>query len=107
MYEADKAHEFLMGLNDESYSTVRSQILAMDPLPLLDKIFNIIQQGENHKKVVISRHNHGEGATAFAVKGHSKMEDRSACKICGRFSHDKAVCDEVIGYPPGCGTRGR
>jgi len=53
MYEADKAHQFLMGLNNDTYSTIRSHILAMDPLPSLDRIFNITQQEENHKKVVV------------------------------------------------------
>ena len=54
MYEEDKAHQFLMGLNDELYATLRSQILALDPLPSLDKIFNMTQQEESHKKLIIS-----------------------------------------------------
>ena len=33
IYEEDKAHQFMMGLNDDLYSTIRSQILALDPLP--------------------------------------------------------------------------
>ena len=41
MYEQDKVHQFLMGLRDDSYSTIRSQILALDPLLSLDRIFNI------------------------------------------------------------------
>jgi len=57
MYEEDKAHQFLMGLNDDAYSTIQSQILAMDPLPSLDRIFNITLQEENHKQVVINRDN--------------------------------------------------
>jgi len=31
MNEQQKVHQFLMGLNDHSYSTIRSQILALDP----------------------------------------------------------------------------
>jgi len=46
--DEDKINQFLMGLNDDIYSTLRSQILALDPLPSLDKIYNIIQQEENH-----------------------------------------------------------
>ena len=53
MYEEDNPHQFLMGLNDDAYSTIRSQILVTDPLPFLDRIFNITQQEENHKKIVI------------------------------------------------------
>jgi len=40
MMEDDKIHQFLMGLDDDVYSTIRSQILALDPLHSLDKIFN-------------------------------------------------------------------
>jgi len=36
MYEQDKVHQFLMGLNEDSYSTIQSQVLALDPLPSLD-----------------------------------------------------------------------
>jgi len=42
MYEEDKTHQFLIGLNDNPYSQVKGQILAQDPLPPLDKISNIV-----------------------------------------------------------------
>ena len=54
MYEEDKTHQFLMGLNDELYSTLPSQILALNPPPTLDRIFNMTQQEETHKKVIIA-----------------------------------------------------
>jgi len=43
IYEEDRASQFLMGLNDDLYSTLQSQILALDSLPPLDKIFNMTQ----------------------------------------------------------------
>jgi len=39
MYQEDRAHQFLMGLNDDEFSSVQSQLLAQDSLPSLDKIF--------------------------------------------------------------------
>ena len=54
MYEEDKAHQFIMGLNDDSYAIVRTQILALDSLPPLDKIFNMTQQEEAHKQVMVA-----------------------------------------------------
>lgn len=107
MYEEDKVHQFLMGLNNEAYSTIRSQILAMDPLPSLDRIFNITQQEEKHKQVVINRDQRGDSVMAFAVKEQPKMVEKGTCKVCGRFGHEESSCYEVIGYPPGWGTRGR
>ena len=47
MYEEEKSHQYLMGLNDDLYSQVRGQILTQDPLSPLDKIFNIVLQEEN------------------------------------------------------------
>jgi len=41
MCEEDKTHQFLLGLNDNSYSTLGSQMLVLDPLLSLDKIFNM------------------------------------------------------------------
>jgi len=35
------------------------------------------------------------------------MVAKPGCKICGRHGHENSVCYEVIGYPPGWGTRGR
>ena len=68
MYEEDKAHQFLMGLNDELYATLRSQILALDPLPTLDKIFSMTQQEESDKKLILARDNRIESGVAFAAK---------------------------------------
>lgn len=78
MYDADKMHQFLMGLNDDLYSTARSQILALDPLPPLDKIF-ITQQEENHRRVMITRDNRGETGMAFAAKGQNRMVEKGGC----------------------------
>jgi len=68
MYEVDKAHQFLMGLNDDLYSTLRSQILALDPLPLLYRIFNMTQREESHKKVMIARDSRTDSSIIFVAK---------------------------------------
>ncbi|CAA2965107.1 Hypothetical predicted protein [Olea europaea subsp. europaea] len=44
-YEEEQILQFLMGL-DECYSNVRSQILLMEPLPTLNKVFTLVQQDE-------------------------------------------------------------
>ena len=49
MMEDDKTYQFLMGFDDDLYSTIRGQILALDAVPPLEKIFNIVQHEENHK----------------------------------------------------------
>ena len=107
MYENEKAHQFPMGLNDDAYSTIRSQMLAMGPLTSLDRIFNITRQAENYKQVVINRDQHGESVMALAIKEQSKIVEKGARRICGRYGHEESVCYKVIGYPPGWGNRTR
>ena len=41
---------FLMGLND-TYAAVRGQILLMDPIPSLSKVFSLLLQDEKQIKV--------------------------------------------------------
>ena len=67
MYKQEKAHQFLMGLNDDAYSSIRSQILTHDPLPSLDRIFNMVMQEENHKSVMRGREDRSETSTAYAA----------------------------------------
>ena len=81
--------------------------MALDPLPPLDKIFNITQQEENHRKIMIARDNQGETRMAFAVKEQNDMAKKGACKICSHYVHEEEKCYEVIGYPPGLGSCGR
>ena len=44
-YQMEYIMSFLMGLND-SYSQVRGQLLLMDPLPPLNKVFSLVSQEE-------------------------------------------------------------
>lgn len=104
MLDAEKSYQFLLGLNDDLCSHIRQQILAMEPLPSLENIFNIITQEEQHKKLMVGRDDRSESATAYVVSHGVKTQgssDRSTCRHCGRSGHDESVCYEIIGYPPG------
>ena len=41
---------FLMGLN-ETYAVVKGQILLMEPMPPLSKVFSLLLQDEKQRKV--------------------------------------------------------
>ena len=56
-----------MGLNDNEFLSVRSQLLAQDSLPQLDKIFNVVMQDENHRKVMVQLDSNVETEVAFAI----------------------------------------
>ncbi|GJU12708.1 pyridoxal 5'-phosphate synthase-like subunit PDX1.2 [Tanacetum coccineum] len=113
-----KLIQFLMKLNDE-YESVRSQILAMDPLPTVNKAYYIVQQIEKQKQVT----NHVFEPTAFfanmnnknnsngrrennkgnrnEVKGETKNEIsfKKICTNCGQEGHLFEQCFERLGYP--------
>ncbi|GLT64494.1 hypothetical protein SLA2020_369830 [Shorea laevis] len=100
--ETERIHQFLMGLN-ENFSTTRSQILSMDPLPSLNKVYAMVTKEEKQQTVAASRGPNIE-ATALAARGPS---GRSRCDHCKRLGHTKERCYEIIGYPvnwkPGIG----
>ncbi|XP_038977321.1 uncharacterized protein LOC120107875 [Phoenix dactylifera] len=43
--------QFLMGLND-SFANVRDQIILLDPLPLMNKVFSLVQQQKRQHQMV-------------------------------------------------------
>ncbi|CAI9786368.1 unnamed protein product [Fraxinus pennsylvanica] len=55
--QEDHVMQFLMGL-DDPFSAVRSQMLLMDPLPSLNKVFALILQDERHKDATAKRPQH-------------------------------------------------
>ncbi|KAH0652921.1 hypothetical protein KY289_030599 [Solanum tuberosum] len=54
MSEEEKVFDFLMGL-DDTYSTVRSQILSVDSLPNLGRVYAITAQEEKQRSIVANR----------------------------------------------------
>jgi len=107
LLEDEKVHQFLMGLDDEPYLVVRSQNLAMDPLSSIDKIYNMVQQEEHYKRVIVDRDIKTENIGAFAVSHVARpslMQGvRTSCRHCGKVGHEESNCFELIGYPAGLG----
>ncbi|CAJ2662090.1 unnamed protein product [Trifolium pratense] len=70
--ESDQVIRFLKGLN-EQYHVVRSQIMLMDPLPTISKVYSLLVQQERQlatpvdesKLLAVSGNNH------YAGRGHS------------------------------------
>ncbi|GKB33100.1 pyridoxal 5'-phosphate synthase-like subunit PDX1.2 [Tanacetum coccineum] len=106
-----KLIQFLMKLSD-GYESVRSQILAMDPLPSVNKAYYIVQQIEKEKQVT----NHAFEPTAFFASmnnkgGNSSKRDgknvrndyrhdvKRTCTHCNQEGHTVDQCFEKIGYP--------
>ncbi|PNY08246.1 hypothetical protein L195_g004761 [Trifolium pratense] len=102
--EEEKVHQFLMGLDDVSYDTVHSNILAADPIPSLNRVYGTLVQEERMKIITRSKEERGGvvGLTIQAVhkkKGRGEPIDKSICSHCSKSGHDAKGCFELIGYP--------
>ncbi|GJV15215.1 retrovirus-related pol polyprotein from transposon TNT 1-94 [Tanacetum coccineum] len=110
-YSNSKLIEFLMKLNDD-YECVRSQILAMDPLPTVNKAYYIVKQIEKQKQVT----NHSFEPAAFFAnlynkganngrkynrwsRNDGKNDGKRFCTGCNQEGHTVDQCFEKIGYP--------
>ena len=97
---------FLKGL-DERFTVVRSQVLLMDPLPSVNRIFSMVIQHERQNPNTFSvledttdnrRPPFGRGRGAPAG---GRGQSNKVCTYCGRTGHTIDVCYAKHGYPPG------
>ncbi|XP_075486552.1 uncharacterized protein LOC142526187 [Primulina tabacum] len=72
-FQTDYTMAFLMGLND-SLAQIRSQILLLDPLPPINRVFSLIVQ-EERQRTIGSQYagNNSVGSMTFAVKSEQPM----------------------------------
>jgi transposase InsO family protein len=105
--EEERVHIFLMGLEETMYGTVRSNILAQDPLPNLNKVYSILIQEERVKTISRGKDERGE-VMAFAVRNRGDGKDKNmVCSHCKRTGHEAGSCFALIGYPEWWGDRSR
>ncbi|XP_019235092.1 PREDICTED: uncharacterized protein LOC109215474 [Nicotiana attenuata] len=71
--EDQQLFQFLNGLN-ESYSTVKSAIMMMNPLPPISKAYSLLQQDESQKVSLSNVSNFSGDSASFSVStGHQQI----------------------------------
>ncbi|RAL37503.1 hypothetical protein DM860_000197 [Cuscuta australis] len=65
--EQEKTHHFLLGLDDEQFGHIRSQIIATKPVPDIHRVYALIVQEERHKSIVRGRDDRTDALT-FAMQ---------------------------------------
>ncbi|XP_074310059.1 uncharacterized protein LOC141644442 [Silene latifolia] len=95
-----KLFQFLNGLNP-SYTTMRSHILMMNPLPTVEEAAAIFQQEEaqrrNYKSM--STEKMESDNLAFYAADQNAPVDASSCPVCKKKGHARDNCWRVVGYP--------
>ena len=119
--------QFLMGLND-SYSQIKGQILLMDTLPSINKVYSLLIQEERQRSVEHGNFVHIE-STTLVVKGsnpnfnsnfpsfsgnfgviggkNSKRKDRPICTHYGKLGHVMKKFFNLHGFPPSFQPKGK
>ena len=93
---------FLKGLND-SYASIRSQILLMDPLPSMAKAYSLFLQEERQRSLSDSRFFPLDQSAMTVWQSNPSLGDKSKpqyhCSICNIDGHSSSRCYSKIGYP--------
>lgn len=87
--EEDKLPQFLMGLDESLYGSVKSNLLSRDPLPTIDEAYNVLVQDEESKLMSRMQEERSDGVS-FAVQSASRPRSgMTPCSLCGknRSSH--------------------
>ncbi|XP_073309293.1 uncharacterized protein [Primulina huaijiensis] len=107
----DYVMQFLMGLN-ESYAQIRAQVLMMDPIPVISKVFSLVVQEERQRSIHsdtsgLSLDHSSPNPSIAIVKGPSygkndkgRKSDLPTCSHCHYPGHTSDKCYQLHGYPP-------
>ncbi|XP_070021418.1 uncharacterized protein [Nicotiana sylvestris] len=74
--EDQQLFQFLNGLND-SYTTVKSAIMLMNPLPPINKAYSLLQQDESQREAHSAAPNFSSDATSFLVSPSASTTNRT------------------------------
>ena len=114
--DKERLYEFLMGL-DNNFSVIRTQILAMNPIPSLGNAYHLVAEDERQRAISADKK---PAVEAAAFKTHTPMRregnqnqkrDKPVqkevkrgdvvehCTFCGKDGHSRDGCFKRIGYP--------
>jgi transposase InsO family protein len=105
----DQVIQFLTGLN-EQFSVIKTQVLLMDPLPSINKVYSLVVQEESNNVQITpptphddsnilvnatdTTRSYGRGKSNFGGKGSRY------CSFCHRTNHTVDTCYQKHGFPP-------
>ena len=103
--EEEKLHQFLIGIDDELYGVVRSNLLSQSPPVTLDRTYQTLVQEEKSRDIARGK-TIQEESHAFALRAERTTErgnkvDKSKlfCSHCKQKGHEVGSCFKLHGYP--------
>jgi hypothetical protein len=108
-YHQEYVYQFLMGLN-ESFATIRGQILLLEHLPSVNKVFYLVIQEEKQQEISVKSHILNQESTALMTKSTGPpacftkqpyRKDKPICAHCGLPGHIADKCYRLHGFPLG------
>jgi len=107
---------FLQGLGDV-YANMKTQILLMEPLPSINRVFSLVQQQKRQlngggdliePKPLINHANNSRygnhqnyGNTAWRAQGRGRSKHYGTqCSFCHKMNHSADECYSKNGFPP-------
>ncbi|KEH22307.1 hypothetical protein MTR_7g039280 [Medicago truncatula] len=104
----DQIMQFLTGLNDQ-FSVVRTQVLLVDPLPSLNKVYSLVVQEESNNASItqlsvsedtsIQVNATDNRKSQGGVKSFSQPKPTRFCTFCNCTNHTVDFCYMKHGYP--------
>lgn len=90
--EEEKVHQFFMGLDEEGFGAVRSNVLSTEPMPNLNRTYAMMVQQER-VRTITRGHVEGVAPTSFAVQAHATT------RIPGLRLTPKPQCASITDAP--------
>jgi hypothetical protein len=104
----DQIIQFLTGLND-NFAVVKTQILLMDPLPSINKVYSLVVQEESNTAFLVAPASESLSMVnaSDARKGYGRGKPPSSgsknssryCTFCDRPGHTVEFCYSKHGHP--------
>ncbi|RDX57886.1 hypothetical protein CR513_62840, partial [Mucuna pruriens] len=96
--EADRVILFLKGLH-ENYSAVRSQIMLMDPLPTVNKVFSLLIQQERQLNIQLEEGPRDSGSRGRGTKigtrcGRNGYTNNRTCCSRNGYTNNHTCCSK-------------
>ncbi|EOY13666.1 Uncharacterized protein TCM_032303 [Theobroma cacao] len=78
---------------------VRSQIILMDPIPTLDKVYSLVLREESQRNMLFQTQPVLESSTMNTMTDMKKNSKKDLfCNHCGKKGHSKEKCYRIIGF---------